>query len=66
LEIAASPLAKAASASAPGPKKFAMSKTVGPVPVAGCARLALPSSGAVAKYEEASVIARRRVRDLMQ
>src|SRR5713226_6446547 len=46
--------------------KFAMSKTVGPALDAGCARLALPSRGAVARNEEASEIARRRLRGFME
>jgi hypothetical protein len=33
---------------------------------AGCARLALPSRGTVARYEQASEIARRRLRGFME
>jgi hypothetical protein len=59
-------LAEGGSTSPPEPRKFAMSKTVAPVPDAGCAVIALLGSGAVARNEAASEIARRRLRGFMR
>jgi hypothetical protein len=67
LEIAAKAFAKAASESTPPLVKLAISKTVAAAPGLGCARLSmLLNRGAAAAKDEASFIARRRLKGFMQ
>ena len=57
--------AKAVSASTPAPPKLAMSSTTSPGSAAALARPARIRIGAVASREEASLIAPRRLREVM-